>query len=204
MGYLSLFSFSLLSGPEEDYTSMLKDIDQLIGGSGDESFEAKWYNCERDMNEIAKKYPHIVVQMDVDGEDSDDLWRMFICNGKTEIYSVALPEFQNIEYRFLTNKSPFTWDLKNRLKIPGGLIYYDEFENTTFIEMGKVVKVGISGNIKSEIVQQIADMVENHIKDNMIIFNLVAWACKHPDLSPASCRLGDEDTKLHFEYDTRS
>ena len=34
----------------------------------------KWYDCEEDMKEIAKKYPAIEFRVEGSGEDKDDWW----------------------------------------------------------------------------------------------------------------------------------
>lgn len=208
MGYYSNFSFNRLEGPEDKYNALLKDVDDLLNSRDDaascESFCAKWYSCESDMRSFAAKYPNLTVQLDVSGEESDDLWRLFISNGKSHVFRAQLPDFGDVKYRFAEDTSAFTWDLKNRLKLPGGLVRYHEIADITYIELGQVLLVGLRGDKRSEVTGWISEMIRADKKAEDLISGLVAWACKHKDVMPAACRLGDENTRLLFEYDEPS
>ena len=55
----------------------------------------KWYDAKDDVKEVSKKYPNIIFQLDGDGEESGDIWRIYFLNGK----------YQNCEIK--TTYEPF-------------------------------------------------------------------------------------------------
>lgn len=100
MGYYTLYSITLEEGPEEQYAEMLKDIDAIMGScdmSRNESIFAKWYDYNRDMEELSRKYPDITVRLNGDGEDSDDLWQTFWHNGRSFTESVRFASYRDIK-----------------------------------------------------------------------------------------------------------
>lgn len=48
-------------------------------------YDVKWYRWKDDMRDISKRYPDRLFQLDGQGEESDDLWRAFFKNGKSQI-----------------------------------------------------------------------------------------------------------------------
>lgn len=44
----------------------------------------KWYDHESNMFELSEMFPKILFQVDGDGEESDDLWRTYYLNGKSQ------------------------------------------------------------------------------------------------------------------------
>jgi len=46
--------------------------------------EQKWYDCEKDMIEISKKFPDAIFQLSGEGEEWGDLWRRYFANGIVE------------------------------------------------------------------------------------------------------------------------
>lgn len=45
----------------------------------------KWYECEDHMKLISLMYPNITFVIYGDGEDSDDFWKGYYCNGASSI-----------------------------------------------------------------------------------------------------------------------
>lgn len=91
MGYLTTFSFNLINGPEEQYDKLLKDIEEITGikdVSEYESLDAKWYDADKDLKQLSKKYPDITFSVWGDGEDSEDVWQQFWHAG--EVFSEGL------------------------------------------------------------------------------------------------------------------
>ena len=85
MGYYTNFSFTLEEGPKEQYEKMLKDIDGIIGNDETSSFESvntKWYDYDKDINQLSERYPDIAFRVYGDGEESDDLWQEYWRAGK--------------------------------------------------------------------------------------------------------------------------
>lgn len=50
----------------------------------------KWYNHEADMINLSEMFPKILFQVDGDGEESDDVWRTYYLNGKSQSVEVKL------------------------------------------------------------------------------------------------------------------
>ena len=44
----------------------------------------KWYDHNEDMIELSKRFPNYVFILEGQGEDPDDRWRAFYCNGESE------------------------------------------------------------------------------------------------------------------------
>jgi hypothetical protein len=98
MGYYTYFTLNKIHGSDEDYDALVKDIDEKTGidFSRDNCQEAKWYDSHEDMTELTKKYPDLTVQLDGDGENSDDLWACRYRGGESEQIEAAMPAFCEI------------------------------------------------------------------------------------------------------------
>jgi hypothetical protein len=48
----------------------------------------KWYSHESNMIELSEMFPKVLFQVDGDGEESDDIWRTYYLNGKTQSVEV--------------------------------------------------------------------------------------------------------------------
>lgn len=72
----------------ESYFPEYQDISDMIAArSGyEDPFEdsIKWYDCEKDMKYISKKFPNLLFEISGEGEESGDLWRAYFQNGDTE------------------------------------------------------------------------------------------------------------------------
>lgn len=68
---------------------LTKDIYNLgvfEGGSVEDGFRgfAKWYNYEKDMIEISKKYHGVLFHLKGDGENKEDMWDEYFLDGATQ------------------------------------------------------------------------------------------------------------------------
>lgn len=43
--------------------------------------ELKWYDYEEDLEELSKEYPDLIFILSGEGEDREDVWRKWFCNG---------------------------------------------------------------------------------------------------------------------------
>lgn len=45
-------------------------------------FNAKWYNYDKDMLAVSKRFPELLFVVEANGESSGDIWRAYFRNGK--------------------------------------------------------------------------------------------------------------------------
>lgn len=45
---------------------------------------SKWYNCDDDMRKLSELFPDKLFRVDGQGEDPDDIWRLYWKNGKVQ------------------------------------------------------------------------------------------------------------------------
>lgn len=90
MGYITYFTLNKIEGKDEDFDALVKDIDEATGidFSDEQGQEARWYDYGEDMCRLTRKYPDLLVQLDGDGECSDDLWEARYRNGIEETISL--------------------------------------------------------------------------------------------------------------------
>jgi hypothetical protein len=93
MGYETRYNLVILSGDThrndgEPIISVLKNeceyANFALYDNGVCRESAKWYEHEADMAKFSKQYPDTLFMLSGEGDDSDDLWRMYCKNGKTQ------------------------------------------------------------------------------------------------------------------------
>lgn len=101
MGYSTYFTLNKIQGSDEDFNALVKDIEEKSGVdfSEENGQSARWYDYYEDMTALSKKYPDLVVQLDGDGEDSDDIWEARFHNGNVETVGFEMLPFCQIATR---------------------------------------------------------------------------------------------------------
>lgn len=106
MGYYTYFTLSYYGSPEdeqdlqdfqpdqEDFNLPAELIKQLIADNGDNYW--KWYDWEKDMQTLAKKFPNITFVLHGDGEESQDIWEWRGKGDKYEFHCMEMPEFTEV------------------------------------------------------------------------------------------------------------
>lgn len=98
MGYITNYSIQKIAGPDEDYEKLLDDIFNRagvdFGPTG--SAEAKWYDFEKDMEELTARYPSLLVEVSGTGEAPDDMWSSRYRNGESENVTARMPDFHRL------------------------------------------------------------------------------------------------------------
>lgn len=90
MGYYTSFSLGLVNATseaeEEEIIKKLQEESGEIFEGGDSEYYVftKWYNSEKDVLEISKKFPHILFMVEGRGESGDDFWRRYVQDGKQQ------------------------------------------------------------------------------------------------------------------------
>jgi len=90
MGYYTRYTLTTINNSEywqPEHDEAIKYISEQLEGyaineDGTTSDSCKWYHHEDDMKKFSKKYPDIVFVLDGEGEDSGDIWRLYVKNGK--------------------------------------------------------------------------------------------------------------------------
>lgn len=93
MGYYTCFNLKIVDEKdvELDKPEIIKEIRGMfevaswaLDEDGDSEDSCKWYEWEKDMLEVSKKFPNNIFRMSGDGEESDDKWIVYIMNGKIQ------------------------------------------------------------------------------------------------------------------------
>lgn len=61
--------------------------------------DVKWYSCQTDMTGVSLAFPYVTIDVEGDGEESDDQWKARFFNGDSERVEaiVTFPEFQRLK-----------------------------------------------------------------------------------------------------------
>lgn len=113
MGYYTYFSLDIKGDPKEvekvqnfhvpDNDTEFSDpfyINGILNETEDHDY--KWYDWEKDMKKLARKFPNVLFILDGDGEEPDDSWQFRIKGNICEHHYVELPPFTTPE--LLTEK----------------------------------------------------------------------------------------------------
>jgi len=87
MGYYTYHNINIVAGDKslldsEEFQSFFEKTTNYVFGVINER-NVKWYDSEKDMVTISKQYPNVVFEVYGDGENYDDNWVAYYCNGKT-------------------------------------------------------------------------------------------------------------------------
>ena len=85
MGYYTVYSLTKIKGKSEDFDALNEDLREL-GIDLDSDCNLKWYDHETDLENLTKKYPDLVVELEGDGEDVGDYWKKRFKNGICEYH----------------------------------------------------------------------------------------------------------------------
>ena len=106
MGYYTAYGISVdadhgFEHQEDEFHNELKSVAEKwnYGDEIDELFEygvyAKLYDLSDWISELAPKYPHLLIQLSGDGEESDDMWEERWKGVDHEIQKAVIPPFTN-------------------------------------------------------------------------------------------------------------
>lgn len=59
----------------------------------------KWYSCEEDMKTVSAAFPDVLFEVQVTGEETGDLWKLYAKNGKVQRADAEIiyPEYDENE-----------------------------------------------------------------------------------------------------------
>jgi hypothetical protein len=84
MGYCTDFTLEVVNGPSiiESPSSEFRDRFYNLTGYNVHNLDyIKWYSAESDMKKLSLHYPDVVFCLEGQGENHDDFWVIYICNG---------------------------------------------------------------------------------------------------------------------------
>lgn len=96
MGYETRFT-GAVHGPKPIYDKFREDAergDTKFGSYGfdldfwfysDNYDQMKWYDWQKDCEELSKDYPNLLFSLEGEGEDNDDIWKAWFRNGKSVV-----------------------------------------------------------------------------------------------------------------------
>lgn len=110
MGYYSKFSLTIsgannqpdhtLESSEimEDLRDSVDEARYALAKNGDSSGEeTKWHDAEKELRDFSKKYPTALFKLEVEGEETGDLWHLYVLNGKAQKCKaqIVYPEYDS-------------------------------------------------------------------------------------------------------------
>ena len=93
MGYLTNYSMDVLDKEGKDVAKEVKiniisdfrkeseNANYCFDENGDYLDSDKWYSWEQDSINFSKKYPNFIIKLHGAGEEYDDFWIAYICDG---------------------------------------------------------------------------------------------------------------------------
>ena len=83
MGYYTNYELETVSGGDYE-TDYEQEVTDQVGYRPFEC-ETKWYSFEKDMREVSKKHPNVLLKLSGEGEENGDLWEAYFLNGKMQM-----------------------------------------------------------------------------------------------------------------------
>jgi len=100
MGYYTYFEIAIAAGDESllDSEKFAEYFDEVTGYNWPLTEDIKWLNFEADIKHISGSYPDILFEIWGDGEDYEDKWHAYACNGELEVV-YAEYTYPEIDYK---------------------------------------------------------------------------------------------------------
>ena len=94
MGYYTIFELEVISGGDNE-----TDYEQEVEEQADYypfNDSTKWYDFEKDMRQVSKKHPSVLLKISGEGEENGDLWEAYFLNGKMQMCKAKI-EYDNFD-----------------------------------------------------------------------------------------------------------
>jgi hypothetical protein len=88
MGYYTRYEFVSAEGGDAQAIKECIETVSDYGNLFDDS--CKWYDHEKDMSEVSKRFPNVLIRIDGEGEEAGDVWRLAAKNGRVEKIAAEL------------------------------------------------------------------------------------------------------------------
>lgn len=107
MGYYTYFTMEAIDTStnlplsvekEKEICKRLWEISEDAIYEGENFYEClgdtlKWYDHQKDMITLSKEFPEVMFMLEGEGEERDDIWRLYVHNGEWELCTARI-EFE--------------------------------------------------------------------------------------------------------------
>lgn len=92
MGYITNFTLDIINVNYDEKYSVIQqfreDCDNAefaIDENGDCINSTKWYDHRDDLIQFSLKHPNMLFLLEGEGEDTGDVWKLYVKNGKSQL-----------------------------------------------------------------------------------------------------------------------
>lgn len=87
MGYDTSYSVKIIEGHAEipKLIEMSHSAKFGINDWGISKEPIGWVEHEKDLKKFSKKFPDSVIELSGEGEEAEDIWKKYFCNGKMQV-----------------------------------------------------------------------------------------------------------------------
>lgn len=71
-------------------------LSDVFDDKGETENHCKWYDHDKDLEAFSKKYPQYLFELSGEGEERDDLWKLFAMNGRSYLDRADI----KVEYKY--------------------------------------------------------------------------------------------------------
>lgn len=79
-----------------EFRAICEDAKDAISEDGDSRGDVKWYTDKDDLCKFSKSYPEVLFVLQGEGEIREDIWRLYVKNGKSFLSKaeIVFPEYK--------------------------------------------------------------------------------------------------------------
>ena len=94
-GYLADLSGDTKAKPSnggvfEEFREFSEGAAYCLNNDGSSEESGKWYDAKEDLTEFSKRYPYLVFDLYVEGEETLDAWHLYVQNGKSQLANAII------------------------------------------------------------------------------------------------------------------
>ncbi len=93
MGYYTYHRLEVESGNGHLIKELRKECEDAEYSFDDDGYceqDSKWYDHQKDMKEFSEKHKDVLFTLYGEGESSEDLWREYFWNGKSQLAEAVI------------------------------------------------------------------------------------------------------------------
>ncbi len=95
MGYYTAYNLNVLEGGDEfeiiaEFRKYSESAKYALDEEGCCDETCKWYNHETELVSFSKKYPDAIFQLQGEGEENGDAWKLYVKDGHSQLCKARL------------------------------------------------------------------------------------------------------------------